>query len=140
MHVVRVVTCVVLITSISSSSITTSPLIVKSKKLTVLGAVTEEMDADANPAWSIQLNPVIMVHGRQISSVEIKSPTRENLVRSKTGSSRRRVNSRFLSVSKRSRVLSSSFGLQRHESEIVEAFPAGCSLFSNCKLNPRAEV
>jgi len=50
MHFVRVVTCFVLITFFSSSSITTSPLIVKSKKLTVLGTLTEEMDADANPA------------------------------------------------------------------------------------------
>ena len=79
MHFVRVVTCFVLITSFSSSSITTSPLIVKSKKLTVLGTLTEEMDADANPAWSIQLNPVIMVHGRQISSLEIKSPDTRKL-------------------------------------------------------------
>ena len=79
MHFVRVVTCFVLITSFSSSSITTSPLIVKSKKLTVLGTLTEEMGADANPAWSIQLNPVIMVHGRQISSLEIKSPDTRKL-------------------------------------------------------------
>ena len=79
MHFVRVVTCFVLITFFSSSSITTTPLIVKSKKLTVLGTLTEEMDADANPAWSIQLNPVIMVHGRQISSLEIKSPDTRKL-------------------------------------------------------------
>ena len=79
MHFVRVVTCFVLITSFSSSSITTSPLIVKSKKLTVLGTLTEEMDVDANPSWSIQLNPVIMVHGRQISSLEIKSPDTRKL-------------------------------------------------------------
>ena len=79
MHFVRVVTCFVVITFFPSSSITTSPLIVKSKKLTVLGTLTEEMDADANPAWSIQLNPVIMVHGRQISSLEIKSPDTRKL-------------------------------------------------------------
>ena len=79
MHFVRVVTCFVLITFFSSSSITTSPLIVKSKKLTVLGTLTEEMDVDANPSWSIQLNPVIMVHGRQISSLEIKSPDTRKL-------------------------------------------------------------
>lgn len=76
---VRVVTCFVLIIFFSSFLITAGPLIVKSKKLTVLGTLTEEMDADANPAWSIQLNPVIMVHGRQISSLEIKSPNTRKL-------------------------------------------------------------
>lgn len=79
MHFVRVVTCFVLITFFSSSSITASLIIVKSKKLTVLGTLTEEMDADADPAWCIQLNPVIMVHGKQISSLQIKSPDTRKL-------------------------------------------------------------
>ena len=79
MHPVRVVTCFVLITFLWSFAITADPLIVKSKKLTVLGTLTEELDADANPAWSLQLNPVIMVHGRQISSLEIKSPNTRKL-------------------------------------------------------------
>jgi len=50
MHFVRVVACFVLITFFSSPSITTTPLIVKSKKLTVLGTLTEETGVDANPA------------------------------------------------------------------------------------------
>lgn len=79
MHFVRLVTCFALIPFFSSASITADPFIVKSKKLTVLGKLTEEMDADANPGWSIQLNPVIMVHGRQISSLEIKSPDSRKL-------------------------------------------------------------
>ena len=79
MHFVRVVTCFVLIPFFSSSSITADPFVFKSKTLTVLGTLTEEMDADANPAWSIQLNPVIMVHGRQISSLEIRSPNTRKL-------------------------------------------------------------
>lgn len=76
MHLVRVVTCFVLIPFFSSSSITADTF---SKKLTVLGTLTEEMHADANLTWCIQLNPVLMVHGRQISSLEIKSPDTRKL-------------------------------------------------------------
>ena len=73
MHFVRVIVCFVLVTFLASSPVTADSFIVKSKKLTVLGTLTEEMAVGAKTAWSIRLNPVIMVHGRQISSLEIKS-------------------------------------------------------------------
>jgi hypothetical protein len=51
-----------------------SVAVVKSKTLTVLGTLTDEMQIGANAGmWSLQLNPVIMVDGRQISSLEVKS-------------------------------------------------------------------
>ena len=48
-----------------------SVAVVKSKTLTVLGTLTDEVPNVG--MWSLQLNPVIMVDGRQISSLEVKS-------------------------------------------------------------------
>jgi hypothetical protein len=57
-----------------------SVAVVKSKTLTVLGTLTDEMPVGANvDIWSLQLNPVIMVDGRQISSLEVKSSDNHKL-------------------------------------------------------------
>jgi hypothetical protein len=49
-------------------------LIVKSKRLTVMGTLTGETAIGSKgAAWCLQLNPVIMVDGTQISALEIKS-------------------------------------------------------------------
>ena len=73
MHFVRVIVCFVLVTFLASSPVTADSFIVKSKRLTVLGTLTQEVAVGTKTAWSIRLNPVIIVHGRQISSLEIKS-------------------------------------------------------------------
>lgn len=69
MRFLRVFVCLALLIFCSSFSLTA-----RSKKFTVLGTLTEEVTTgDENAAWTIQLNPVIMVDGMQISSLEIKS-------------------------------------------------------------------
>jgi len=72
MQFVRVVVCLVLVTFFSSY-LTADSFLVKPKRLTVLGTLTGEMAIGGRNAWSIQLNPVIMVYGWQITSLEIKS-------------------------------------------------------------------
>jgi uncharacterized protein involved in outer membrane biogenesis len=50
------------------------PLHAKSKHLTVTGKLTHGMTVGAeSTGWSIQLNPVITVDGRQLSSLEIET-------------------------------------------------------------------
>jgi len=50
------------------------PLSAKSKKLTVMGKLTRVMAIGAeSTGWAIELNPVITLDGRQISSLEIQS-------------------------------------------------------------------
>jgi hypothetical protein len=44
----------------------------KPKKLTVTGMLTDAV-VDAGDGWCIQLNPVIMLYGTQISTLEVKS-------------------------------------------------------------------
>jgi hypothetical protein len=78
MYLIRVVVCFIFLVFFSSF-----PVIGKSKKLTVLGTLTEETEEkviDAKTAgWTIQLNPVIMVDGQQIAWLEIKSSNPEKL-------------------------------------------------------------
>jgi hypothetical protein len=50
------------------------PLHARSKQLIVTGKLTELSASGAVPAWAIQLNPVIIVDGRQLSTLEIKTP------------------------------------------------------------------
>ena len=75
MCLIRVVACFIFLVFVSSF-----PLDGKSKKLTVLGTLMEEKVIDSNTAgWTIQLNPVIMVDGQQITWLEIKSSNPEKL-------------------------------------------------------------
>ena len=57
------------------------PLHAKSKHLTVTGKLMQIATAGSDSAngWALQLNPVITVGGRQLSSVEIKTPHPEKL-------------------------------------------------------------
>jgi hypothetical protein len=56
------------------------PLQGKSKHLIVTGTLMEVSSGGADPcAWAIQLNPVITVAGRQLSSLEIKTSHLEKL-------------------------------------------------------------
>ena len=76
MRFFRVVCCAILLLFCASF-----PSIGKSKKLTVLGTLTEDTPSPANNlGWTIQLNPVIMVDGRQITALEIKSSDAHRLV------------------------------------------------------------
>jgi hypothetical protein len=76
MYFIRVVVCFIFLGFVLSF-----PLDGKSKKLTVLGTlITEEKVIDSNTAgWTIQLNPVIMVDGQQITWLEVKSTNPEKL-------------------------------------------------------------
>jgi len=75
MYSIRAVVCFIFLVLFSSF-----PVIGKSKKLTVLGTLTEEKVIDSKTAgWTIQLNPVIMVDGQQITWLEIKSSNPEKL-------------------------------------------------------------
>ena len=47
-------------------------VVIKSRRLTVLGTLIEEKVGSDKSTWSIRLNPVIMLHGQQITSLEIK--------------------------------------------------------------------
>jgi hypothetical protein len=52
----------------------------RSKHLIVTGKLIEVSSGGADPVvWAIQLNPVITVAGRQLSSLEIKTPHPEKL-------------------------------------------------------------
>jgi hypothetical protein len=74
MRVVCVVVSLIFLIFSSCLSSSANPLIVKSKRLTVMGMLTEDRPVGADATgWAIQLNPVIMVDGKIISSVEIKS-------------------------------------------------------------------
>lgn len=56
------------------------PLTGRSKRLTVMGTLTEVPPLSAETSgWSIQLNPVIMVNGQQITFLEIKSSNPQRL-------------------------------------------------------------
>jgi len=78
MRVVRLV--VWLLGSVSCCSLTADSAAIKSKTLTVLGTLTDEVADDTEgDSWSLQLNPVIMVDGWQISSLEIKSSDKHKL-------------------------------------------------------------
>jgi len=56
------------------------PLHARSKQLIVLGKLTQASAASGEPStWYLQLNPVIIVGGRQLSSLEIKTPHPQRL-------------------------------------------------------------
>jgi hypothetical protein len=56
------------------------PLAAKSNKLIVTGTLEQVMAIGGeSTGWAIQLNPVIIVGGRQISSLELKSPDTHKL-------------------------------------------------------------
>ena len=80
MRFARVVTGLVLLTLFSAVSQDASSFDVRSRRLTVLGTLTGEMAIGGKSAdWCIQLNPVIMVDGTQISSLEIRSTDTQKL-------------------------------------------------------------
>lgn len=75
MYLNRVLVCFTFLVFVSSF-----PLDGKSKRLTVLGTLSEEKVIESSTAgWTIQLNPVIMVNGQQITWLEIKSSNPEKL-------------------------------------------------------------
>ncbi|HTZ32682.1 MAG TPA: hypothetical protein VMH31_09505 [Methylomirabilota bacterium] len=56
------------------------PLHARSRQLTVLGKLTQTSAANGDSStWFLQLNPVIIVGGRQLSSLEIKTPHPQRL-------------------------------------------------------------
>jgi len=55
------------------------PLHARSKHLIVTGKLIEVSAAAQPVAWAIQLNPVITIDGRQLSSLEIKTPHPQKL-------------------------------------------------------------
>jgi hypothetical protein len=81
MSCVRVGMCLMLLLC-SCFAVSADSFAVKSKRLTVLGVLLE--DAASGGAghidWSIQLNPVIMLGGTQISSLEIRSSDTQKLL------------------------------------------------------------
>jgi hypothetical protein len=81
MKVIRCVVWSVAVVLLACGSVTAdSVAVIKSRTLTVLGTLTDEMPIGASAGiWSLQLNPVIMVEGRQISSLEVKSPDSHKL-------------------------------------------------------------
>lgn len=69
MRVARLVGCFVLFLICVSL-----PLVANSKKLTVMGRLTQVTTIGAETSgWAIELNPVLMFDGKQISSLELKS-------------------------------------------------------------------
>lgn len=84
MRSVRVVVSCVVVLVCACGSLTADSLrpSVRTKRLTVLGTLTDEMNREAGTAtsvWSLQLNPVIMLDGQQISSLEIKATNPQKL-------------------------------------------------------------
>jgi len=80
MRSLRVVSCLVLLVVFSCVSLNGNSFTVKSKRLTVLGTLTGEMASGGkSTGWCIQLNPVLMFDGTQISSLEIKSSDTQKL-------------------------------------------------------------
>jgi len=80
MRFARVVTGFVLLGLFSGCSLNANSFVVRSRRLTVLGTLTGEMAIGGKRGdWYIQLNPVIMLDGTQISSLEIKSPDTQRL-------------------------------------------------------------
>jgi hypothetical protein len=70
----RVAVCAVSVVLLAALSLPASPLTFKSKRLTVLGTLTDDMTLGTqNSGWTIQLNPVIIVDGKLISSIQVKS-------------------------------------------------------------------
>jgi hypothetical protein len=56
------------------------PLSARTRKLTVMGMLTEAAaTGEESTGWTIDLNPVILLDGKQISSIEIKSTNTHRL-------------------------------------------------------------
>jgi hypothetical protein len=80
MYLLRVLVCVTLLSVLPTACVPAGSFTVKSKKLTVMGTLTGQVAVgDESAGWSIQLNPVIMVDGTQIASLEIKSSDKGKL-------------------------------------------------------------
>ena len=64
-----------------SAAAPTAPSIsFKPKRLTVLGTLTDDLVlGDEASGWTIQLNPVIIVDGKLISSIQVKSSNKLRL-------------------------------------------------------------
>ena len=76
----RVAVTTVLVILGTVLSLAASPLTFKSKRLTVLGTLTDDMIVGTeNSGWTIQLNPVIIVDGKLITSIQVKSPRSHQL-------------------------------------------------------------
>jgi len=75
MRLLRVTTCLCLL-----SLCALVPLFAKTRKLTVLGMLTEvSAIGSETTGWTIELNPVLMLDGKQISSIEVKSSNSHKL-------------------------------------------------------------
>jgi hypothetical protein len=77
----RVVVCAVILLFFSDLSLTANSFTIKSKRLTVLGTLTDNMTVvgSETSGWTIQLNPVIIVDGHLISSIQVKSANSHQL-------------------------------------------------------------
>ena len=77
----RVVVGAVLILFFSDLSLNGNSFTIKSRRLTVLGTLTDNMTVVGaeSSGWTIQLNPVISVDGKLISSIQIKSSNNRQL-------------------------------------------------------------
>jgi hypothetical protein len=77
----RVVVCAVILLFFSDLSLTANSFTIKSKRLTVLGTLTDNMTGvgSETSGWTIQLNPVIIVDGHLISSIQVKSANSHQL-------------------------------------------------------------
>jgi hypothetical protein len=81
MEIKRIIVSFSVVVLLTCSSLTADSSVVRSKTLTVLGTLTDEVAGGVeNGRWSLQLNPVIMVEGRQISFLEIKSSDEHKLL------------------------------------------------------------
>jgi hypothetical protein len=79
MRGVRVGMCLFLLLC-SPFAVSADSFALKSKRLTVLGVLLQDPAGGAGPLdWSLQLNPVIMLGGTQISSLEIRSSDTQKL-------------------------------------------------------------
>ena len=76
----RFFACTVSLLLCSAASLSAPSLSFKATRLTVLGTLTDDLVLGAEASgWTIQLNPVIIVDGKLISSIEIKSSNKHRL-------------------------------------------------------------
>lgn len=81
MRSVRVLLCFGAFVLFSASCLSADSWLIKSKNLTVLGILTGEGTNDSQTVgWSLTLNPVIMLDGKQLSYLQIKSSDTRRLV------------------------------------------------------------
>jgi len=77
MRLARFAACLAVLLFLGSSALAQPN---KSDKLTVMGKLSRVMAIGAETSgWAIDLNPVLTVNGKQVSSLEVKSPNPKKL-------------------------------------------------------------